>query len=81
MITSVNIAELKLQLSPAPFRFREKEEGTRSWVEKNILPDTFRLEKGSIDLLSRLYGVPGRLYALNGTRVESNLRCWSSQYV
>lgn len=67
VITSVNIAELKLQLSPAPFRFREKEEGPRSWVEKNILPDTFRLEKGSIDSLSVSYGVPGRLYALNGT--------------
>ena len=80
VITSVNIAELKLQLAPAPFRFREKEEGPRSWVEKNILPDTFRLEKGSIDSLSVSYGVPGRLYALNGTRVESTHDAGSSQY-
>ena len=80
VITSVNIAELKLQLAPAPFRFREKEEGPRSWVEKNILPDTFRLEKGSIDSLSVSYGVPGKLYALNGTRVESTHDAGSSQY-
>lgn len=49
-------------------------------MEKNILPDTFRLEKGSIDSLSVSYGVPGRLYALNGTRVESTHDAGSSQY-
>lgn len=62
VITSVNIAELKLQLAPVPFRFREKPEGARSWAEENILPDTFRLEKGSIDSLSVSYGEAGRPY-------------------
>ena len=38
VITSVNIAELKLQLSPVPFRFKEKEDEPKSWVEENILP-------------------------------------------
>lgn len=80
VITSVNIEELKLQLAPVPFRFREREEAPKSWVEKNILPDTFRLEKGSIDSLSVSYGVPGRMYALNGTRVESAHDAGSSQY-
>ena len=42
VITSVNIAELKLHLAPVSFRFREKPEGPRSWAEENILPDTFR---------------------------------------
>lgn len=56
VITSVNIAELKLHLAPVSFRFREKPEGPRSWAEENILPDTFRLEKGSIDSLSVSYG-------------------------
>ena len=57
VITSVNIAELKLHLAPVSFRFREKPEGPRSWAEENILPDTFRLEKGSIDSLSVSYEV------------------------
>ena len=70
VMTSVNIAELKLQLAPASFRFREKPEGPRSWAEENILPDTFRLEKGSIDSLSVSYGEAGRLYILDGARVE-----------
>ena len=47
VINSASIAELKLQLSPVPFRFKEKEDEPKSWVEENILPDTFRLEKGS----------------------------------
>ncbi len=80
VITSVNIAEVKLQLAPVPFRFKEREEGPKSWVEKNILPDTFRLEKGGIDSLSVSYGVPGRMYALDGTRVESTHDAGSSQY-
>ena len=80
VITSVNIAEVKLQLAPVPFHFKEKEEEPKSWVEKNILPDTFRLEKGSIDSLSVSYGVPGRMYALNGARVESTHDAGSSQY-
>lgn len=80
VITSVNIAELKLQLAPVPFRFREKPEGARSWAEENILPDTFRLEKGSIDSLSVSYGEAGRPYVLDGTRVESAYDAGSSQY-
>ena len=71
VITSVNIAELKLHLAPVSFRFREKPEGPRSWAEENILPDTCRLEKGSIDSLSVSYGEAGRLYVLDGARVES----------
>lgn len=80
VITSVNIAELKLRLAPVPFRFREKPEGARSWAEENILPDTFRLEKGSIDSLSVSYGEVGQLYVLDGTRVESAYDAGSSQY-
>lgn len=80
VMTSVNIAELKLQLAPASFRFREKPEGPRSWAEENILPDTFRLEKGSIDSLSVSYGEAGRLYILDGARVESVYDAGSSQY-
>lgn len=80
VITSVNIAELKLRLAPVPFRFREKPEGARSWAEENILPDTFRLEKGSIDSLSVSYGEAGRPYVLDGTRVESAYDAGSSQY-
>ncbi|MDR3815110.1 MAG: hypothetical protein Q3X76_03845, partial [Akkermansia sp.] len=80
VITSVNIAELKLRLAPVPFRFREKPEGARSWAEENILPATFRLEKGSIDSLSVSYGEAGRPYVLDGTRVESAYDAGSSQY-
>lgn len=80
VITSVNIAELKLHLAPVSFRFREKPEGPRSWAEENILPDTFRLEKGSIDSLSVSYGEAGRLYVLDGARVESAYDAGSSQY-
>ena len=80
VITSVNIEELKLRLAPVPFRFREKPEGARSWAEENILPDTFRLEKGSIDSLSVSYGEAGRPYVLDGTRVESAYDAGSSQY-
>lgn len=80
VITSANIAELKLQLAPVPFRFKEKPKEPQSWVEKHLLPDTFRLEKGNIDSLSVSYGVPGRMYALDGTRVESTHDAGSSQY-
>lgn len=80
VITSVNVGELKLQLAPVPFRFREKEEGPKSWLEKNLLPDTFRLEKGNINSLFVSYGVPGRMYSLDGTRVESVHNAGSSQY-
>lgn len=80
VITSVNIEELKLQLAPVPFRFREKDEEPKSWAERHILPDTFRLEKGSIDSLHVSYGDPGRLYALSGTRVKSAHDAGSSQY-
>lgn len=80
VINSVNIAELKLQLSPIPFHFKEKEDEPKSWVEKNLLPDTFRLEKGNIDSFSVSYGVPGNFYSLEGAAVESSHDAGSSQY-
>lgn len=80
VITSVNVAELDLKLAPVAFQFKEKEEGPKSWVEKNLLPDTFRLEKGNINSLSVSYGVPGTVYGVAGTRVESVYDAGSSQY-
>ena len=80
VINSASIAELKLKLSPVPFRFKEKEDEPKSWVEENILPDTFRLEKGSINSFSVSYGTPGHLYTLDGTGVECTHDAGSSQY-
>lgn len=66
VITSVNIAELKLRLAPVPFRFREKPEGARSWAEENILPDTFRLERGALIPCPFPMGRPaGRMFGRN----------------
>lgn len=80
VITSVNIQELRLQLAPVPFRFKEKEEAPKSWMEQHLLPDTFRLEKGNIHSLSVSYGDAGALYALDGVSVESSYDSGSSQY-
>lgn len=80
VITSANIAELQLHLLPVPFRFREKPEEEKTWVEKNILPESFRLDQGSIDSFSVSYGLPDDLYALKGSRVACTHDAASSQY-
>lgn len=80
VITSVNIAEASLSLSEESFHIKEKEEEPKSWVEKNILPDTFRLEKGNIDSLNVSYGNHGNEFVLKGARVESSHDSASDQY-
>lgn len=80
VITSVNVEELDVKLAPVSFRFKEKQAGAKSWLEENLLPDTFRLEKGDINSLSVSYGVPGRMYSVDGVRMESVYDAGSSQY-
>lgn len=80
VIKSASIGELRLHLAPEPFHFKDKPDELKSWVEKNILPETFRLEKGSVNSLFVAYGVPDQLYALQGTRVECIHDAGSSQY-
>ncbi len=80
VLTSANIRKLDVCLKSGDYQAVEKTEGPKTWLEENLLPTDFNLEKGFIHSLSASYAVSDGLYALNGVNVGVKGEAGSHQY-
>ncbi len=69
VMTSANIRKVDVKLRAGDYKFEEKEEESKTWLEEHLLPTDFNLEKGFIHSLSASYAVSDGVYALSGVNV------------
>ncbi len=78
VMNSFNIQSLNVQLAPVPFRGRgvEREE---TWMMRNVMPESFRIDQGRVHSLSVAYG-DDSLYILENSSAEARYHTGSNQY-
>ncbi len=80
VLTNANIDKLELILADVPITKRQKSDKAPGWIEENLLPKEFKLQKGLIRSLSVTYGSRGKKYALSNVTVETSGDSVSRRY-